>query len=268
LDNNNVESNSDDDGLGEDFSNDAVQRRMEDLTSGAKGLMLNDDLEKTEQERVDIFYKYVKKLLPLEGSKYKEIIGEAERLEIKDKAPLVMCELLMSDGIVQELKQHRVLFLRLCHENKRAQKYLMGGIELVIKERKDTLLQRVPHILKSMYDDDIIDEEVILDWNKKISKKYVGKELAQEINEKAKPFIKWLQEAEEEESSSDEGASGDSEDENVEVVYSDRHISSGLQEVKESPTKPKTNGIATGTPTKAPLAPALEEHDDLDIDAI
>lgn len=38
----------------------AVARRMEDLTDGAKGLMLNHDTEKTPQERMDIFYAYVK----------------------------------------------------------------------------------------------------------------------------------------------------------------------------------------------------------------
>ena len=33
---------------------------MQSLTHGAKGLTLNDDLEKTQQERLDIFYQFVK----------------------------------------------------------------------------------------------------------------------------------------------------------------------------------------------------------------
>ena len=37
-----------------------------------------------------------------------------------------------------------------------------------------------------------------------VSKKYVSKPIAQEIHDKAAPFIVWLQEAEEEESSDDE----------------------------------------------------------------
>ena len=43
-----------------DTSEDAVKERMQSLTSGAKGLTLNDDLEKTQQERLDIFYQFVK----------------------------------------------------------------------------------------------------------------------------------------------------------------------------------------------------------------
>lgn len=42
----------------------------------------------------------------------KELVGEAERLDIKDKAVLVLCELLLGDNILQEVKTHRLLFLR------------------------------------------------------------------------------------------------------------------------------------------------------------
>ncbi len=38
-----------------------------------------------------------------------------------------------------------------------------------------------------------------------MSKKYVSKEVAKEIHDKASPVIKWLREAEEESSESDEG---------------------------------------------------------------
>lgn len=237
----------------EDTGADAVARRMEALTSGAKGLMLNDDLEKTPQERLDLFYEYVKKRKEekqVENS-HKDIFGESERLDIKDKAPLVLCELLFDENILHEIKVNRLLFLRFTNENQKAQKYLLGGIEQVIKLHKDLLMAKVPHILKVLYDSDIIDEEVLLDWSKKVSRKYVSKEIAQEIHDKAKPFIKWLQEAEEEESSTEE------EEETVEVVYSDRIRSETLQEVKEDkPKELKKEKFQE------------EEGDDLDIDAI
>ena len=57
-----------------------------------------------------------------------------------------------------------------CHENTKAQKYLLGGIEqLVGNVHKEELLPKVPHILKALYDLDIVDEEVLLDWDKKVS---------------------------------------------------------------------------------------------------
>ena len=44
----------------------------------------------------------------------KEIVLEAERLEIRDKAPLVLAELLYDTNIIAQIKQHRTLFCRVC----------------------------------------------------------------------------------------------------------------------------------------------------------
>lgn len=55
-----------------------------------------------------------------------------------------------------------------------------------------------------MYDADILEEKALLDWDSKISKKYVSRDLSEEIHAKAQPFINWLKEAEEEESDSEE----------------------------------------------------------------
>ncbi|KAL5008882.1 hypothetical protein ScPMuIL_014463 [Solemya velum] len=238
------ETKEDDDDWGEDFSEDAVKQRMEELSDAAKGLAMTDDLEKSPQERLDMFFQFVKtKRDTCSKSIHKEVLAEAERLEVKDRAPLILVELLFDMKIIQQIKQYRVLFISFCHENHKAQKYLLGGIEqLVGMVHKDTLLPKMPHILKTLYDADILEEEIILDWDKKVSKKYVDKEIAQEIHEKANPFIKWLKEAEEEES--------EEEDDHVEVVYS----TSGR--VGEQPASPEQNGTKD------------EEDDDFDIDAI
>ena len=56
----------------------------------------------------------------------------------------------------------------------------------------------------------MLDEEVLLEWAKKPSKKYVSRELSEEMHTRAAPFITWLREAEEETSS-------DSDEDDVEV---------------------------------------------------
>lgn len=43
-----------------DTSEEAVQRRMEDLSVGIKGMAHHDDLERPEHERFNIFYEFVK----------------------------------------------------------------------------------------------------------------------------------------------------------------------------------------------------------------
>ena len=42
----------------------------------------------------------------------KDLVSEAERLEIKDKAPLVFCERIFNSKILNQIKEHRLLLLR------------------------------------------------------------------------------------------------------------------------------------------------------------
>ncbi|KAG8253282.1 Eukaryotic translation initiation factor 5A-1 [Homalodisca vitripennis] len=236
-----------------DVSEEAVRARLQDLTDGAKGLTITDDLEKTEKERMDLFYNSVKQRKDAgtleQPATAKELLAEAERLEIKTKAPLVLAELLFDGKILSEIKKHRVLLLRFTHDDPRAQKYLLGGVEQVISLHKDSLLPKVPAIFKIMYDMDILEEKVLLDWGSKVSKKYVSKELSQEIHSKAEPFLTWLREAEEEEESSED------EEDDLEIEYDDRAKATPLKETKVIVEKPK------------PLEDD-EGEDDVDIDAI
>ncbi|XP_015369691.1 PREDICTED: eukaryotic translation initiation factor 5 [Diuraphis noxia] len=235
-----------------DVSEAAVRARMQDLTDGAKGLTIDEDTDKTEKERMDIFYNKVQKArdsgLISDSVTIKEIVAEAERLEVKSKATLVLAELLFDDKIHLQLKKHRVLFLRFCHEDQKAQRYLLGGIEQVIGLHKSSLLPKVSAILKLFYDADILEESILLDWASKISKKYVSKELSQEIHNYANQFITWLREAEEEEES------GDDSDDEVEIEYNDRVHTSTLK--------------AKPVPQVAVKSNADDNEDDVDIDAI
>ena len=164
-----------DDDWCDDVSEEAVNRRMKELTSGVKGLAMDSDLEKTESERIDIFHNFVKAKIAATkdepkglNSVDKEIHQEAERLEVTNKAPIVLCELLFDAGMTQQIKKNKRVLLRFTNENQKAQKYLMGGFEKTVEAHKEVLLNKVPNILKTFYDEDVIDEEVILDWAKKV----------------------------------------------------------------------------------------------------
>lgn len=216
---NNADDDDDDTNWTVDVSEAAVRERMQDLTDGAKCMTISDDAEKTEKERMDIFYEFTKKKRDTgkldNVQTHKDLFTEADRLDVLQKAPLVLVELLFSANIVQEVKKHRNLLLRFTLNNLKAQRYLMGGLEQLIALHSDKLMDKVLVILKLFYDGDILEEKAILEWASKVSKKYVSKEIATEIHEKAKPFVQWLQEAEEEESS-------DGEESDVEIEYDDR----------------------------------------------
>merc|ERR1711871_1083197 len=70
-------------------------------------------------------------------------------------------------------------------------------------------LSKTPRYLKTMYDLDLIDEEVFIAWEAKLSKN-VPKELGTSIRTAGKAFLDWLKEAEEEESSEDESVAFES----------------------------------------------------------
>ncbi|XP_061717943.1 eukaryotic translation initiation factor 5 isoform X2 [Cydia pomonella] len=89
-----------------DVSDAAVRARMQDLTEGAKSMTLSEDSEKNEKQRMDLFYAYLKqKAAAGDVTSTKactDLLHEAERLEVKSKAPLVLFELLYDLDIVEE----------------------------------------------------------------------------------------------------------------------------------------------------------------------
>ena len=60
-----------------------------------------------------------------------------------------------------------VWYIQFTVDNRKAQKYLMTAFEMLVGEREE-LMSRVPHILKSFYDLDIIEEDALLEWADKV----------------------------------------------------------------------------------------------------
>ncbi|KAH8272240.1 hypothetical protein KR044_003754 [Drosophila immigrans] len=220
-----IAEDDDDGGWSVDVSKEAIRARLQDLTDGAKGMTISDDYDKTEKERIDIFYELVKnkrdKKQLDDVPTHKELLIEAERLDIVNKAPLVLAELLFTENIINDVRKNRILLLRFTHNNPKGQRYLIGGIEQTVELHAATLMSKVAGIFKIFYDLDILEEKTILEWGQKVSKRHVSKKIATEIHEKVQPFVQWLKDAEEEDSSSDDDDDGGN-DSDVEIEYDDR----------------------------------------------
>lgn len=121
-------------------------------------------------------------------------------------------------------------------------------MEQIISLHADKLLDKVAGILKLFYDEDILEEKAIIEWSEKISKKYVSKEMSEKIHEKAKPFIQWLREA-------DEESSEEEDDSDLEIEYNDRARVEPLRNEKPAPVAKKTTA-------------GDDEADEIDIDDI
>jgi len=57
----------------------------------------------------------------------------------------------------------------LTRDNEKEQRYLLGAFEQLVGAVHPTeLMLKVPHILKTFYDNDILDESVIIEWDEKV----------------------------------------------------------------------------------------------------
>merc|ERR1712217_177410 len=98
------------------------------------------------------------------------------------------------------------------------------------------------HILKQLYDDDILEDTSIIKWSEKPTKKFVKKSFVEKMIETSEKFLAWLKEADssDEESSSEEESDSENEEEEGEEASSKEEPEAKTPEQKEEETpKPK-----------------------------
>lgn len=183
-----------DDDWAVDMSKEAIEARAREL----EGISLNDS-----QTKVSEFGEWVleqapesKADLPSDVEIFKKIV-ELELLETSETV-LVLAQVLFDETIVEQLEAHQGLLVKLINERAEYEKAFLGGLERFLGLEKPELIAAVPKILHKLYDSEIISEEAIVEWGSKVSKKYVPKDVSKKVRKAAKPFVKWLQEADEE----------------------------------------------------------------------
>ncbi|KAL3083082.1 hypothetical protein niasHS_010884 [Heterodera schachtii] len=249
-------SNGEDD---EDWAPEPVED--EEKLSGQIGkLVIDKDLDKSVDERLDLLHQFFLKAVKnntIQDSKM--MLNEAERLELKSKAPLLLADVLFDTNVITQIKQHRNLLLRFCLKDEKAQRILLGGIEQLVQNNKDILMSKTAHIIKALYDNDICEEDVILAWGSKPSKKFADKEVVKEMIKVAQPVLKWLKEAEE--------GSDESEDDDLDVAFDDRSRNIGMTVEVEKGAK---NGVTRVQNGEIATNGKMDDGnaDDIDIDNI
>lgn len=203
-----------DNGDWEDGGGMAAEEGVEELPDSIRRLIVTEDLlALTPQDRADRFHKLLSDKLAAGFTKDtpQELVQEADRLDIRDKAVMVVAEVLLSNPatfVADITKKYRPVFLAFVGNSPRAQKYLIGAIESLVQRFRESLLEakRIPNLLHAFYNADLLSEETLIEWDEKgPSKRYAGdRKLSKQIHEFAKPFITWLKTADEESSEEDE----------------------------------------------------------------
>ncbi|KAA3672846.1 translation initiation factor 5 [Paragonimus westermani] len=168
-------ADADEDDWVEDTTEEAQLQRMNELSAMAKSLALSVDVEKSETERADVFYKHLLQLHQRDGvlAHRREVKQQADSLELGPRAVLVLAEVLLSSPttILADVKKFApifMLFTRIGENQKRAQHYVLGAVaKLIERYSEQKLLSRACHILKALYDNDVVEEDVICAWYEK-----------------------------------------------------------------------------------------------------
>ncbi|KAI0883389.1 domain found in IF2B/IF5-domain-containing protein [Annulohypoxylon maeteangense] len=125
-------------------------------------------------------------------------------IETKHKTVLVLVQTLFDENIITQISK-RAAMLKQMVTSERHEKALLGGIERLLasqsKEHPELMTSdKIVKILHQLYDKDLVSEDMIKKWGTKASKKYVDISTSKKIRRAAEPFLKWLDEAEEDES--------------------------------------------------------------------
>jgi translation initiation factor 5 len=173
-----------------------VASRMKELSvSGAVSRLLD---EEEGDDPLDEFADYVTSNLSTITDE--DIVQKSVELNLReDKVIAILAQTVFDSNILVENQvENRAELLKKFLKGEKCQKALIGGIERLVGITHRKLIPRIALIFKDLYFLDLVDEEVFLAWGEKVSKRYVDKRVAQDLRNKAAPFLEWLKTAEEE----------------------------------------------------------------------
>ncbi|KAG6848970.1 hypothetical protein H0H93_012353 [Arthromyces matolae] len=194
-----------------DTSPEAVKQRVKALESAMGSVALAGDDEGSDED-VNSPYSLLGKWIEESKDDQEDpkafaiaIFKKAEEfgIEKKHRTVLVLVQALFTDAIVNEVAKYGALFAKMVTSEKH-QKALLGGLERFIGILRQDLIPIVPKILMAFYQIDVLDEEVVVQWGTHVSKKYVDKETSKRVRKASEPFLKWLEEADDDEDDDEE----------------------------------------------------------------
>lgn len=179
----------------------------EEVSKKLKALEVGDD---DEDEDADSPYALLGQWLEdNKDASDADIIGQIKENGIvgKHKVLVEIGHHLFTSAVATEIAA-RTSLLSVLVTGEKHQKSLLGGLErlLALSEDAEAMVAdgTTSKVLMVLYQADVLDEEVIRVWGTHVSKKYVDKEKSKKVRKSADAFLKWLDEADDEDSDEDD----------------------------------------------------------------
>jgi len=196
-----AKSNLEDGGWSVDTSEEAVKARVKALEGGFKNSLTlgDDDSEEGGDDPYGALGTWIQenRVAATPTSIYKK--AEELGIDKKHKTAQILVQALFTKNMVEEIPKFNPLFLKVVTSEKH-QKALLGGVEWVVGIDHPQLIPFIPKILMAFYQSDVLEEETIKQWGTHVSKKYVDKDTSKKVRKASEPFLKWLEEADEDDS--------------------------------------------------------------------
>jgi len=184
-----------------DTSAEAVKQRMKVLEGNMAAAAIAGDDDAGSDEDVNSPYAQLGRWIEENHEEDAKtfsiaIYKKAEELGIekKHKTILVLVQALFTAAVASEIPKYGPLLIKLV-TSERHQKALLGGIERLVGIAHPDIMPTVPKILMELYQIDVLAEEVVTQWGTHVSRKYVDKETSKKVRKASEPFLKWLEEA-------------------------------------------------------------------------
>jgi translation initiation factor 5 len=168
---------------------------------------LNDGAEDSEGEDADSPYTQLKIWTEenRDTATAVEVYKKVQELGIekKHKSLQVLGQSLFTASVLEEIPKFGPCLKKLT-TSERHQKALLGGIERLVGLDHPDAIPKIPKILMELYQVDILEEEVVKQWGTHVSKKYVDRDISKKVRKAAEPFLKWLEEADDDDEEDEE----------------------------------------------------------------
>jgi len=196
-----------------DTSAEAIAARAKELPTDLKRSLAFDDDEDGEENGFSV-YDQLGTWID-EQAKEKGGVGKVDDVDIykkaaelgienKHKTLTVLAQTVFDDNIVAQIPKRAGMLSKMIGGSEKHQKAFLGGIERFVGNDHKDLIPKVPQILMTLYQEDVISEEIAKPWGTKASKKYVDISTSRKVRQAAEPFLKWLEEADSEDEESDD----------------------------------------------------------------
>lgn len=196
-----------------DMSEEAIKARAKNLPDDLKRALVIEGEDDEDAEGADNPYDQLGSWIVAQKKEQDGKIDDIEvykktqelGIEKKHKTLQVLAQTLFDENIIKDnqVKKHVGLLKKMITSD-RHEKAFLGGTERFVGKEFPKLINSIPTILMAYYENDLATEETITKWGSRASKKYVDVQTSKKVRKAAEPFLKWLEEADEDGSDDDE----------------------------------------------------------------